>query len=55
MATDYGIWQVHVLDLGLQLASVVLGDPSAKGHRDLLRLSDGPIGVEQTLAEVAQG
>src|SRR3979409_705446 len=33
----------------------MLGDLAAKDHRDLLRLSDGSIGVEQTLAELFQG
>src|ERR1700726_665532 len=33
----------------------MLGDLAAKDHRDLLRLSDGSIGVEQTLAELVQG
>jgi hypothetical protein len=43
MAADHGIGQVHVLDLGLQLAAIVLGDPAAKDHCDLVRLSDGSI------------
>src|SRR6516164_5928348 len=55
MAADYGIGQVHVLDLGLQLAAVILGDSATKDHGDLLRLSDRSIGVEQTLTEVVQG
>src|SRR5437870_3702690 len=33
----------------------MLGDLAAKDHRDLLRLSDGSIGVEQTLTELVQG
>jgi hypothetical protein len=41
-------------DLGLQLAAIVLGDLAAKNHRDLLRLSDGSIGVEQALAELSR-
>ena len=32
----------------------MLGDLAAKDHRDLLRLSDGSIGVEQTFAEIVQ-
>ena len=55
MATDYGNGKVHVLDLGLQLASVVLSDLAAKDHCDLLRLPDCPIGVEQAFTEVVQG
>ena len=33
----------------------MLGDLAAKDHGDLLRLSDGSIGVEQTLTELVQG
>src|ERR1700730_3327441 len=32
----------------------MLGDLAAKDHRDLLRLSDGSIGVKQTLADLVQ-
>jgi hypothetical protein len=39
----------------LQLAAIVLGDPAAKDHCDLIRLSDGSIGIEQTLAKLVQG
>src|SRR3979411_3393189 len=33
----------------------MLGDLAAKDHRDLLRLSDGSIGVRQAVAELVQG
>jgi len=51
MAADHGIGQVHVLDLGLQLAPIVPGDLAAEDDRDLVRLSDGSIGVKQAFAE----
>jgi hypothetical protein len=51
MGADHGIGQVHVLDLGLQLAQIVLGDLATEDDRDLVRLSDGSIGVKQTFAE----
>jgi hypothetical protein len=54
MAADHGIGQAHVLDLGLQLASVMLGDLATEDDGDLVRLADGSIGVEQTFAEIVQ-
>jgi hypothetical protein len=51
MAADHGIGEVHVLDHGLQLAPIVLGDFATKDDSDLVRLSDGSIGVKQTFAE----
>ena len=48
------IGQVHVFDFGLQLAPIVLGDFAAKNDGDLVRLSDGSIGVKQTFAEIVQ-
>src|SRR5690242_5283503 len=33
----------------------MLGDLAAKDHRDLVRLSDCSIGVEQTFTEIVQG
>jgi hypothetical protein len=37
VAGDHGIGQVHVLDLGLQLAPIVLGDLAAEDDRDLVQ------------------
>ena len=54
VAADHGIGQVHVLDLGLQLAAIVLGDLAAEDDRDLVRPSDGSIGVKQAFAEHVQ-
>src|ERR1700740_3832257 len=54
MAADHGIGQVHVLDFGLQLASIVLGDFATEDDGNLVRLSDGSIGVKQTFAKIVQ-
>ena len=54
MAADYRIGQVHIFDFGLQLASIMLADSAAKDDGDLVRLSDGSVGVKQSLAEVIQ-
>ena len=55
MAADHRIGQVHMLDLGLQFAVMALADPAAEDRRDLVRLSDGSIGVDEPLAELVEG
>jgi len=55
MAADHRVGQVHVLDLGLQLAAIALGDLAAEDGGDLVRLADGAIGVEKPLAESVEG
>jgi hypothetical protein len=37
---------VHVFDLGLQLAAVLLGDFAPEDDGDLVRLADRAVGVE---------
>ena len=54
MTADHGIGQAHVLDLGLQLASILLGDLATEDHGDLVRLPDCSIGIEQALAKIIQ-
>ena len=54
VAADHRVGQVHVFDLGLQLAAIMLADPAAEDHGDLVGLSDRAIGVEQALAEFVQ-
>ena len=54
MAADDRVGQVHVFDFGLQLTVVLLGDLATEDDRDLVRLADGSIGVEQTFAEIVQ-
>jgi len=54
MAADDRVGEVHVLDLGLQLAVVQLGDLVAEDRGDLVWLADGPIGVEEPFAELVE-
>ena len=55
MAADDRVGQVHVLDLVLELAAVLLGNLAAKDDGYLIRLADRPVGVEQTLAQLVEG
>jgi hypothetical protein len=41
LTADDGVGQIHVLNDGLQLSPVLSGDPAAKDHGDLVRLTDG--------------
>jgi hypothetical protein len=41
MAADHRVGEVHVFDLGLQLAVMELADLAAEDRRDLVRLTDG--------------
>jgi hypothetical protein len=54
MAADDRVGQVHVLDLGSQVAAVMLGDFAAEDDRDLVGLADRAVGVEQTLAQLVE-
>ena len=54
VAANHRVGQVHVFDLGLQLAPIMLADPAAEDHGDLVGLSDCAIGIEQALAEFVQ-
>jgi hypothetical protein len=54
MAADDRVGQVDVFDLGLQLAAVLLGDLATEDDRDLVRLADCAVGVEQSLAELVE-
>src|SRR6516165_5952048 len=51
---DHRIGQVHVFDLGLQLAAVLFGDLAAEDDSDLVRLADGPVDVEQAFAQFVE-
>ena len=51
MAADHRGGEAHVFDLGLQLAAMELADLAAEDRRDLVRLADGAIGVEEPRAE----
>ena len=54
VTADDRVGQVHVLDLGLQLAAVMLGDFAAEDDGDLVRLTDGAVGVEETLTQLVE-
>ena len=54
VAADHRIGQVHVFDLGLQLAPMTLADPATEDHGDLVGLSDCSIGIKQPLPKVVQ-
>jgi hypothetical protein len=45
VAANHRIGKIDILDDGLQFAFVLLGHLTAKDHRDLVRLTDGPVGV----------
>lgn len=54
MTADDRVGQVHVFDLGLQLAAILLGDFAAEDDGDLVRLADRAVGVEQSLAQLVE-
>ena len=54
MAADHRVGQVHVFDLGLQLAAILFGDLATEDDSDLVRLADGPVGVEQAFAQFVE-
>ena len=54
VAANHRVWQVHVLDFGLQPAPILLADFATEDHGDLVRLPDCPIGIEQALAKIIQ-
>src|SRR5271165_428952 len=54
VAADNRVGQVHVFDLGLQLAAVLFGDLATEDDGDLVRLADGPVGVEQTFPQFVE-
>jgi hypothetical protein len=41
MAANHGIGQIHIFDLGLQLAPILLGDFTTEDDGDFVRLPDG--------------
>jgi hypothetical protein len=46
--------QVHVFDLGLQPAAVLLANLATEDDRDFVRLANGAVDVEQALAELVE-
>ena len=54
VAANHRVGQVHVLDLGLQLATIVLADLATEDHGDLVGVADRSIGIEQPLPKLVQ-
>jgi hypothetical protein len=54
VAADDGVGQVHVFDLGLQLAAMLLGDLAPMMTVILFGWPFGRVGVEQTLAQLVE-
>ena len=50
MATDHWVWKLQILDDGLKLSLVLLGDLATEDDGNLLGLADGTIGIQQSLA-----
>ncbi|HEX8711459.1 MAG TPA: hypothetical protein VF730_06265, partial [Terracidiphilus sp.] len=51
---DDGIGQIEVLEHGLQLSAVSLSNFAAENDRDLVRLANGAVGIQQSLAQFIQ-
>ena len=54
MATNYWVRKVNILNDGLKLALVIFGDFATEDHGDFLGLSDGAVGIQQSVAELIQ-
>ena len=54
MSTNHGVRQVEVFDNGLKLSLVELGDLTAEDSGDLARLTDGAVGIQESLVQVIQ-
>jgi hypothetical protein len=54
VTADDGVGQIHVLDDGLQFSPILFGNFPAEDHGDLVRLTDGPIGIQQPLAHLVE-
>jgi hypothetical protein len=54
MAAHHWIGKVDIFDNGLKLATVLLRDLAAEDDRELIRLSDGAIGIQQSIADAIQ-
>ncbi len=51
VTTDHWVRKLQILDDGLKLSLVLLGDLATKDHGDLVGLADSTINVEQSLVE----
>src|SRR5260370_20851034 len=55
VTADTWVGQVHVFDLGLQLAAVLFRDLATEDDGDLVWLTDGAVGVEEPLPQFVEG
>jgi hypothetical protein len=54
VAANHWIGKIDILDDRLQFAFVMLSYFAAKDRRDLVWLTDGPVGVEQAFAQLVE-
>src|SRR6266566_7528671 len=55
VAANHRVGEVQVLDHRLQPPAISPRDLAAEDHRDLLRLADGAVGIQQPLAQGIEG
>ena len=54
VTADNWVGQVHVFDLGLQLAAVLFRDLATEDDGDFVWLTDGAVGVEEPLPNLSR-
>ena len=54
VATDHWVRKIEILDDGLKLSLVLLGDLATEDRGDLVGLADRTVGIQQSLAELIQ-
>src|SRR5215831_14148459 len=55
VTADHGIRQVEILDHGLELAAMMTGDAAAEDQGEFVGLTDGAIGIDESLLEGING
>src|ERR1700733_12051877 len=50
-----GIGYIEILEYSLQLPAIVLGDLAAKDDGDLIGLTDGAVGVQESIPQSIEG
>ena len=55
VATDHWVRKVKILNDGLKLSLIVLGDLAAEDRGNLFGLADRSVGIQQSLAKLIQG
>jgi hypothetical protein len=54
VAADDRVREIEILDYSLQLAAIAVRDFAAKDHRDLVRLADGAVRIQQPLTQLIE-